>query len=113
MTAREITPDDLANLKFVTTDDGARRIVADLTCTRCGAFQAVDSDPSPDPSTMPRLAARLMNQAGWRANDDGNALCPNCARVCARVKVGVTLVTVVGACITKGYLHLPVCRLVL
>lgn len=79
MAGREITPEDLANLEFVATVDGARRIAADLTCTRCGAYQAVDSDPSLDPSTMPQLAARLLNQVGWRADVQGRALCPDCA----------------------------------
>jgi hypothetical protein len=55
------------------------RIVADITCSRCGAYQAVDSDPVQDKEESVRLSLRLLNHVGWRVDDRDQVLCPDCA----------------------------------
>jgi hypothetical protein len=54
-----------------------------MTCTRCGAFQATDSDPAFDRLRLADLAARLFNAAGWRSGVNNTTLCPECANSAA------------------------------
>lgn len=80
MTLRTITADDLDTLDWVAAEEGRWRIVADLTCDRCGAYQAADSDPVRDKPRATELAMRLFNSAGWKVDDAmGATLCPDCA----------------------------------
>ena len=54
------------------------RIVAEITCSACGAFQAADSDPTNDKQVATALAVTLFNGAGWCADKHNRAVCPDC-----------------------------------
>lgn len=75
-----VTMADLQNLTWDDVDAGSWRIVADMTCSACGAYQAADSDPTNDKSRTLELCARLFNAVGWRVGDAHCILCPECAR---------------------------------
>ncbi len=91
MSLREITADDLATLNWIDlteeelrrvdfegTGGGWWRIVAEMVCHSCGAFQAVDSDPTNDKGVATTLAVRLFIGAGWRVNENGEVRCEAC-----------------------------------
>ncbi|MCH8149939.1 MAG: hypothetical protein IH987_18495 [Planctomycetes bacterium] len=91
MNLRDITKDDLAKLEFIElpaaelervdwSETGTRwwRIVAEISCSSCGAYQAVDSDPTNDRDVATALAVKLFNEAGWRASDPARVLCGDC-----------------------------------
>lgn len=75
---RIISSDDLQNLSWDEIGTGWWRIVADLTCAKCGAYQAVDSDPTNDKAEALTLCARLYDSVGWRVDDHDRVLCPEC-----------------------------------
>lgn len=77
---RELTLADLGALSWRDAGPGWFVIVADLTCSRCGAYQAADSDPVTDKNTAASLCLRLFNKAGWRVDGDDLPLCPECAK---------------------------------
>jgi len=79
MSLRPLTVNDLTTLDWNAVEYGHWRIVADVTCTSCGAYQAADSDPLRDKEIATTLCVRLFNSTGWRAADYGQVLCPNCA----------------------------------
>jgi len=79
MDLREIVADDFHQFEWDDLGYGAWRIVADLTCRACGAYQAADSDPTPDKGNATRLCVRLFNSIGWRANERQQIVCPDCA----------------------------------
>ena len=79
MALRDIRASDLQNLDWRTDGDEGWRIEADLTCTSCGAYQAADSDPTTKRETAAALTVRLFNSVGWRADEQGWLLCPDCA----------------------------------
>lgn len=92
MDLRDITADDLAKLEFIElpaaelervdwseTGTGWWRIVAEISCSSCGASQAVDSDPTNDRDVATALAVKLFNEAGWRAADSARVLCGDCS----------------------------------
>lgn len=79
MGLRYVTVDDLCTLDFEQTPEGWK-IFADLTCARCGAYQAADADPAPAKDRQAVLAVRLFGQAGWRVEEASRAvLCVSCA----------------------------------
>ena len=77
----EILPSELAKMVWADTDErtGWWRIEADLSCSACGAYQAVDSDPTNDKKVATGLAVGLFHDAGWRVDEQGGALCGECA----------------------------------
>jgi len=75
---RSISGGDLQNLSWERVGPGWWRIAADLTCSVCGAYQAVDSDPTNDKAEALTLCARLYDSVGWRVNDMNRVLCCNC-----------------------------------
>lgn len=77
----EIPPTELAKMVWTDTDEptGWWRIEADLSCSACGAYQAVDSDPTNDKQVAIKLAVGLFNTGGWRVDEHGGALCGECA----------------------------------
>ncbi len=75
----EITVDDFVTLDWSDAGDEGWRIVADLTCSACGAYQAADSDPIKVKERATQLAVRLFNSVGWRADERNQVLCPSCA----------------------------------
>lgn len=79
MTTRELRVGDLSHLDYACAEEGGWRVVAELTCTGCGAFQAADSDPAPEKARLAELAVRLFNSAGWRIGATRGVLCPDCA----------------------------------
>jgi hypothetical protein len=79
MAWRPVTRRELRNLTWSAADEGGWRIGADLTCDRCGAYQAVDSDPTTQKERAVELATRLLGSVGWRVNEAGEVACPNCA----------------------------------
>ena len=80
MSLRELTAADLSTLEWNDAGEGWHRIVADVTCARCGAYQAADSDPVTDQASATTLCVRLFNQVGWRLGRVGELLCPDCAK---------------------------------
>ena len=91
MNLRDITADDLAKLEFIDlppaelervdwSEEGTGwwRIVAEIVCRSCGAYQAIDSDPTNDKNVARTLSVKLFNQAGWRVDADAGTLCENC-----------------------------------
>ena len=88
MNLRDMTKEDLAKLEFIElpaaeleridwTENGTGwwRIVAEVVCSSCGAYQAIDSDPTNDRAVATTLAVKLFNEAGWRVVDDAGVLC--------------------------------------
>ncbi len=80
MVLRNITARDFVHLDWRETDEGGSRIVAELTCDHCGAYQAADCDPTEQKSRAVALAVRLFNAVGWRADARDRRLCPDCVR---------------------------------
>ncbi|MCH9035301.1 MAG: hypothetical protein IID42_12505 [Planctomycetes bacterium] len=91
MNLRDIIADDLAKLEFIELPaveleridwsekgTGWWRIVAEIVCSSCGAFQAIDSDPTNDKNVAATLAVKLFNEAGWRVDKDAGTLCGDC-----------------------------------
>ncbi len=75
---RELTASDLGDISWNEVAPGLFRIVADLTCARCGAYQAADCDPTSRKDPAIRMTIQLLNAVGWRVNA-GQILCPECA----------------------------------
>ena len=69
-------------LHWTDAGEGWWKIVADVTCAGCGAYQAADSDPTTDKATTVALCLRLLNHVGWRVADGDRLLCPDCAGDC-------------------------------
>ena len=91
MNLRDITADDLAKIEIIElpaaeleridwseTGTGWWRIVAEISCSSCGAYQAIDSDPTNDRDVATTLAVKLFNEAGWRGDADAGVLCGDC-----------------------------------
>jgi len=74
-----VTQSNLSNLAWEAYAPGWFRIVADITCARCGNYQALDSDPVEDKEECIRLSLRLLHQVGWRVDGGRAVLCPQCA----------------------------------
>lgn len=83
-TLRELTAHDLSTLDWTDLGEGFVRIIADLVCASCGAYQAADSDPTTEKALAAALAVRLFHDAGWRSDAQGRPLCPECAEVASR-----------------------------
>ncbi len=81
---RELTAHDLSTLDWAELGGGMVRIVADLTCAGCGAYQAADSDPTTEKALAAALAVRLFHDAGWRLDARGRPICPECVDVASR-----------------------------
>ena len=94
MALRIITAEDLTTLSWIDippfelervgwadtkTETGWWRIVAEVSCSSCGAYQAADSDPTNDKGVATTLALALFNDAGWRADERNRAVCGDCA----------------------------------
>ena len=94
MTLRKIAAEDLTTLRWIDippselervgwkdtpTQTGWWRIVADITCSSCGAYQAADSDPTNDKQVATTLALALFNNVGWRVDEANRAVCGECA----------------------------------
>lgn len=79
MGLRNITQEHFSTLSWEAYAAGWFRIVADVTCSRCGAYQAADSDPVQDKEESVQLCVRLLNQVGWRVDEREGVLCPSCA----------------------------------
>ena len=94
MTLRKIAAEDLTTLRWIdippselervgwkdtTTQTGWWRIVADSTCSSCGAYQAADSDPTNDKQVATTLTVELFNNVGWRVDERNRAVCGECA----------------------------------
>ena len=94
MTLRKIAAEDLTTLRWIdippselervgwkdtTTQTGWWRIVADITCSSCGAYQAADSDPTNDKQVATTLTLELFNNVGWRVDERNRAVCGECA----------------------------------
>lgn len=75
---RKISSDDLQNLGWDQVGNGWWRIMADLTCANCGAYQALDSDPVNDRAEALTLSARLYDAVGWKIDDENRIICENC-----------------------------------
>lgn len=75
---RPLTADDLGPIGWTPCAPGEFRIVAELTCADCGAYQAADCDPTPRQNAALRMTVRLFNAVGWRSAG-GRPLCPACA----------------------------------
>jgi hypothetical protein len=78
MLLRRISSDDLQNLNWDQVGHGWWRIMADLTCAKCGAYQAADSDPTNDKAEALGLCARLYESVGWKVDDNGQVICSDC-----------------------------------
>lgn len=77
----EIPRSELQRVAFTATnrEAGWWRIVAEMTCSSCGAYQAADSDPTNDQQVATTLAVGLFNGAGWRVDERNRAVCGDCA----------------------------------
>jgi hypothetical protein len=75
---RNISSDDLQNLGWDLVTSGWWRIAADLTCAKCGAYQALDSDPTNDKAEALALSAQLYESAGWKVNAEDQVICSDC-----------------------------------
>lgn len=97
MALRKITVEDLTTLRWIDiprfelervdwkgtrTETAWWRIVADIVCSSCGAYQAVDSDPTNDKQVATTLALGLFHDVGWRADERDGAVCGDCANGC-------------------------------
>ena len=81
---RNIAPGDLGELGWTDAGEDGYRINAELTCSRCGAYQAADSDPSFNKTRPVALVVRLFNAVGWRVDAAVGPVCPACAATTAR-----------------------------
>ena len=77
----DIPPFELERVAWTDTnkETGWWRIVADISCSSCGAYQAADSDPTNDKQVATTLVLALFNGAGWRVDDRSRAVCGDCA----------------------------------
>ena len=75
---RKISSDDLQNLGWDQVGAGWWRIMAELTCAKCGAYQALDSDPTNDKAEALTLSARLYDSVGWKVDDEDRVICASC-----------------------------------
>ncbi len=95
MALRKITAENLTTLRFIdlppselervawtdtNKETGWWRIVADITCSSCGAYQAADSDPTNDKQVATTLTLALFNNVGWRVDERNQAMCGDCAQ---------------------------------
>ncbi len=93
MALRRITAEDLTTLSWIDipplelerlgcTDShmeaGWWRIVAEISCSSCGAYQAADSDPINDKEVATTLCLALFNNAGWRVDTRSRVVCGDC-----------------------------------
>ncbi len=93
MAIRNITEKELTTLDWIqiprseldrvdwtdsTKETGWWQIVAEMTCSSCGAFQAADSDPTNDRPMTIKLCLKLFNDVGWRVNDHDCPVCADC-----------------------------------
>jgi hypothetical protein len=94
MTIRMIAAGDLTTLRWIdipmsqlervdwadtTVETGWWRIVAEISCTSCGAYQAADSDPTNDKQIATTLALALFTDVGWRVDELNQTVCGDCA----------------------------------
>ncbi len=90
MTLRKITSEDLTTLRWIEitdldleriawteTDTATRwwKIVAEIACSSCDAYQAADSDPTNNKEVATTLALALFNDAGWRVDKLSRVVC--------------------------------------
>ena len=77
----DIPPFELERVGWADTDrqTGWWRIIAEIICSSCGAFQAVDSDPTNDKQVATTLALGLLDGVGWRVDERNRAVCGDCA----------------------------------
>ena len=95
MAERNITARDLTTLRWIDvvlselervgwTDTPRKtawwRIVAEMSCCRCGAYQAADSDPTNDKQVATTLAVGLFNKVGWRVDELKRVVCRDCVQ---------------------------------
>ncbi len=95
MTLRKITADDLTSLRWIDipildlervawaesdTVTGWWRIVAEISCSSCDAFQAADSDPINDKQLAIAFALALFNDVGWRVDERNRTVCGDCVK---------------------------------
>lgn len=94
MALRKITAENLTTLRWIDmpvgdleriawseseTGTGWWRIVAEIACSSCGAFQAADSDPTNDKQVATTLALALFNDVGWCVDERNRPVCGDCA----------------------------------
>ncbi len=94
MALRTITAEDLTTLRWIDippfdlervdwtdtgTETGWWRIIAEISCGTCGAYQAADSDPTNNKEVATTLALALFNDAGWRVDTCSRVVCGDCA----------------------------------
>ncbi len=94
MALRIITAEDLTTLSWIDipplklervgwtdtrTAMGWWRIIAEISCSACGAYQAAESDPTNNKEVATTLALALFNDAGWRVNTCSRVVCGDCA----------------------------------
>ena len=94
MALRKITAEDLTTLRWIdippfeleriawtdtNTETGWWRIVAEISCSSCGAYQAADSDPTNDKQVATTLTLALFNDVGWRVDESNGTVCGDCA----------------------------------
>jgi len=75
---RELTASELGEINWNEVAPGLFRIVADVTCARCGAYQAADCDPTSRKDAAVRMTVQLLNSVGWRV-EASQTICPDCA----------------------------------
>ena len=80
----EIPPLELGRVGWTDTDTGTGmgwwRIIAEISCSTCGASQAADSDPTNNKEVATTLALALFNDAGWRVDTRSRVVCGECAQ---------------------------------
>ena len=94
MALRKITVEDLTTLRWIDippselhrvdwtdtdTETGWWRIVAEISCSVCGAYQAADSDPTNDKQVATTLTLALLYAEGWRVDERNGTVCGDCA----------------------------------
>ena len=94
MALRKIMAEDLTTLRWIdippfelgrvgwtdaNTEKGWWRIVAEISCGSCGAYQAADSDPTNDKQVATTLTLGLFNNVGWRIDERNRVVCGDCA----------------------------------
>ncbi len=95
MAARKVAAEDLTTLRWIdippfemervgwtdtNTETGWWRIVAEISCCYCGAYQAADSDPTNDKQVATTLTLRLFNNVGWRVDELDRVVCADCVQ---------------------------------
>ncbi len=94
MALRKITAEDLTTLRWIdmpavdlemlgwtgsSREMGWWRIVAEISCSSCDAYQAADSDPTNDKQVATTLVLGLFNDVGWRVDERNRPVCGDCA----------------------------------